>query len=99
MVLFPFVLCGRCPLHTLFIKGTEGVFEADGKGDKHAAAIGFRHWSMVLLITTKPHEKQFQHRLMHDSPSSDTASGAVSQVKGWDISSELLIFDKKDGVI
>jgi hypothetical protein len=54
---------------------------------------------MVLLITTKPHEKQFQHRLMHDSPSSDTASGAVLQVKGWDISSELLIFDKKDGVI
>jgi hypothetical protein len=54
---------------------------------------------MVLLITTKPHEKQFQYRLMHDSPSSDTASGAVSQVKGWDISSEVLIFDKKDGVI
>jgi hypothetical protein len=33
------------------------VFEADGKGDKHAATIEFRHWSMVLLITTKPHEK------------------------------------------
>ena len=75
------------------------MFEADGKGDKQAATIGFRHWSMVLLITTKPHEKQFQHRLMHDSPSSDTASGVVLQVKGWDISSELLIFDKKDGVI
>jgi len=44
-------------------------------------------------------KKQFQHRLMHDSPSSDTASGVVLQMKGWDISSELLIFDKKDGVI
>ena len=75
------------------------MLEVDGKGNKHAEAIGFRHCSMVLLITTKPHEKQFQHRLMHDSPSSDTASGAVSQVKGWDISSEVLIFDKKDGVI
>lgn len=75
------------------------MLEVDGKGDKQATTIGFRHWSMVLLITTKPHEKQFQHRLMHDSPSSDTASGAVLQVKGWDISSELLIFDKKDGVI
>lgn len=99
MVLFPFVLCGICPLHTLFIKGTEGVLEVDGKGNKHAAAIGFRHCSMLLLITTKPHEKQFQHRLMHDSPSSDTASGVVLQMKGWDISSEMLIFDKKDGVI
>ncbi|WP_278785696.1 hypothetical protein [Prevotella histicola] len=33
------------------------MFEADGKGDKLAATIGFRHWSMLLLITTKPHEK------------------------------------------
>ncbi|WP_314824188.1 hypothetical protein [Prevotella histicola] len=33
------------------------MYETDGKGDKHAAAIGFRHWSMVLLITTKPHKK------------------------------------------
>jgi hypothetical protein len=82
LVLFPFVLCGICPLHTLFIKGTEGVSEADGKGDKQAATIGFRHWSMVLLITTKPHEKRFQHRLMHDSSSSNTASGVVLQVKG-----------------
>ena len=75
------------------------MLEVDGKGNKHAAAIGFRHWSMVLLITTKPHEKRFQHRLMHDSPSSETTGGVVLQVKGWDISSELLIFDKKDGVI
>ncbi|MBF1417232.1 MAG: hypothetical protein HXN41_09645 [Prevotella histicola] len=44
-------------------------------------------------------KKQFQHHLMHDSPSSETASGVVLQVKGWDISSEMLIFDKKDGVI
>ena len=36
---------------------------------------------------------------MHDSPSSETTGGVVLQVKGWDISSELLIFDKKDGVI
>lgn len=36
---------------------------------------------------------------MHDSPSFDTVPGVVLQVKGWDISSELLIFDKKDGVI
>ncbi|WP_456099919.1 hypothetical protein [Prevotella histicola] len=33
------------------------MLEVDGKGNKHAATIGFRHWSMVLLITTKPHEK------------------------------------------
>ena len=55
------------------------MFEADGKGDKHAEEI--------------------QRLLMHDSPSSDSASGVILQMKGWDISSALLIFDKKDGVI
>ena len=33
------------------------MYEADGKGDKHAVAIGLRNCSMVLLITTKLHEK------------------------------------------
>lgn len=54
---FPVRTLRYLPSAYLIYKGTEGVFEAGGKGDKQAATIGLRHWSMLLLITTKPHEK------------------------------------------
>lgn len=54
---FPVRTLRYLPSAYLIYKGTEGVFEAGGKGDKLAATIGFRLWSMLLLITTKPHEK------------------------------------------